>query len=107
MTFPNDETGQVLAEMKAVGIDLNAMHNVVFFHLFEQEQQAQAMVAHLAAQAPDMEVELTPDELPNVWDVNCTVAMTPSYEAIVAQEAEFELLAAKFKGYNDGWGIEA
>jgi hypothetical protein len=33
--------------------------------------------------------------------------MIPSYEAIVAQEAEFELLANKFNGYNDGWGIEA
>jgi hypothetical protein len=33
--------------------------------------------------------------------------MTPSYDAIVAQEAEFELLATKFKGFNDGWGIEA
>jgi hypothetical protein len=33
--------------------------------------------------------------------------MTPDYDAIVAQEAEFELLAAKFDGFNDGWGIEA
>ena len=107
MTFPNDETGQVLAEMQAAGIDLNEMHKVVFFQLFEQEQQAQAMVAHLAEQAPDMQVELVPDELPNVWDVNCTVSMVPSYDAIIAQEAEFELLATKFKGYNDGWGIEA
>ncbi len=107
MSFPEDETGQVLAEMQAAGIDLNEMHSVVFFQLFEQEQQAQALVAHLAEQAPDMLVELTADELPNVWDVNCTVSMIPSYDAIVAQEAEFEQLAAKFKGYNDGWGIEA
>lgn len=107
MTFPNDETGQVLAEMQTAGIDLTMQHKVVFFQLFEQEQQAKAMVAHLASQAPDMIVELVPDEMPNVWDVNCTVEMTPSYEAIVAQEAEFEQLAGKFKGYNDGWGIEA
>ncbi len=107
MTFPNDETGQVLTEMQAAGIDLNAMHKVVFFQLFEQEQQAQALVAHLAEHAPDMQVELAPDELPNVWDVNCTVNMIPSYDGIVAQEAEFELLAGKFNGYNDGWGIEA
>ena len=107
MTFPNDETGQVLTEMQAAGIDLNAMHKVVFFQLFEQEQQAQALVAHLTEHAPEMLVELTPDELPNVWDVNCSVNMIPSYDGIVAQEAEFELLAGKFNGYNDGWGIEA
>lgn len=107
MNFPDDETGQVLAEMQAEGINLTEIHNVVFFQLFEQELQANAMVEHLAAQAPDMQVTVEPDELPNVWDVNCTVKMIPSYEAIVAQEAEFELLATKFKGYNDGWGIEA
>ena len=107
MNFPDDETGQVLAEMQAAGINLTEMHNVVFFQLFEQEMQAKAMVEHLAAQAPDMHVIVEPDEMPNVWDVNCTVKMIPSYEAIVAQEAEFELLAAKFKGYNDGWGVEA
>ena len=107
MTFPDDETGQVLAEMQTAGINLSEMHKVVFFQIFEQELQAKAMVEHLAAQAPDMQVAIEPDELPNVWDVNCTVNMIPSYEAIVAQEAEFELLANKFNGYNDGWGIEA
>jgi len=107
MSFPDDETGQVLTEMQAAGINLNEMHPVVFFQLFEKEIQAQAMVEHLAEKAPDMVVTLEPDELPNVWDLNCTVTMTPSYDAIVAQEAEFELLATKFKGFNDGWGIEA
>lgn len=107
MNFPNDETGQTLAEMQAAGIDLTVMHKVVFFQLFEQEERANSMVAHLAEQAPEMIVELVPDELPNVWDVNCTVNMVPSYDAIVAQEAEFEQLATKFKGFNDGWGVEA
>lgn len=107
MTFPNDETGQVLAEMHDAGVDLTIMHAVVFFNLFEQKSQAQAMQVHLQAQAPDMQVELCEDEMPNVWDINCTVNMVPSYDGIIAQEAEFEQLSAKFKGYNDGWGIQA
>ena len=107
MSFPNDETGQVLAEMHAAGIDLTIIHNVVFFQLFEKKEEAQAMVDHLAEKAPEMNVVLEADETPNVWDVNCTVNMLPDYDAIIAQEAEFEQLAAKFKGYNDGWGIEA
>lgn len=107
MTFPNDDTGNVLAEMQEAGIDLTVMHDVVFFHLFEQESQAKALVAHLKTSAPEMKVSIHPDQTPNVWDVDCTVKMVPSYDGIVAQEAEFEQLAAKFKGYNDGWGIEA
>ncbi|MGB1199510.1 MAG: ribonuclease E inhibitor RraB [Thalassotalea sp.] len=106
MTFPNDETGQVLADMHAEGIDLSIIHNVVFFQLFEKKDDAQAMVNHLSEKAPEMVVQLEEDETPNVWDVNCSVKMLPDYDAIVAQEAEFEQLAAKFKGYNDGWGIE-
>jgi len=33
--------------------------------------------------------------------------MVPSYDAVMKQEADFEQLANKHSGYNDGWGIEA
>jgi len=107
MTFPNDETGQVLAEMQVEGIDLNQMHTVVFFHLFENKEHAEAMAADLSEKAPDIVLSIHPDENPNIWDLDCSVKMVPSYDGIVAQEAEFEQLATKFKGYNDGWGVEA
>ncbi|GHE93441.1 ribonuclease E inhibitor RraB [Thalassotalea profundi] len=107
MTFPNDDTGQVLAEMYNEGIDFSIIHKVVFFQLFEHIEDAQAMADHLAAKAPEMEVNLHADETPNVWDVDCAVNMLLDYDAIIAQEAEFEQLAAKFNGYNDGWGVEA
>jgi len=107
MTFPNDDTGQVLAEMHSAGIDLSIVHDVVFFQLFEKKEQAEAMAAHLKAKAPEIELSIHPDETPNVWDLDCTVKMLPDYDAIVAQEAQFEQIAAKFDGYNDGWGIEA
>ena len=106
-SFPNDETGQVLTEMAAAGIDLNKQHAVVFFQLFENEADAKAMAAHLAQEQPDLSVAVHPDEIPNVWDLDCTIAMIPSYHAIVEQEQAMEKLAAKFNGYNDGWGIEA
>ncbi len=107
MNFPTDETGQVLAEMQQAGIDLSVTHDVVFFHLFEQQSQAQAMADFIAQNMSAIKVSVHEDETPNVWDVDCTITMLPSYEAIVKQEADFEQLAAKFSGYNDGWGIEA
>ncbi|MDO6428167.1 ribonuclease E inhibitor RraB [Thalassotalea sp. 1_MG-2023] len=106
MTFPNDDTGQVLTEMQNAGIDLSIIHPVVFFQLFEKEEQARAMASYLKQKAPDMQVKVHPDQTPNVWDVDCTVNMLPDYDAITAQEAQFEQIAAKFEGYNDGWGIE-
>ena len=106
-TFPNDDTGNVLLEMHQAGVDLSIAHKVTFFHLFENQSQAKAMAEFLTAQAPDIELLIQPDETPNVWDLDCTLKMVPSYEAIVAQEAQFEQIAHKFDGYNDGWGIEA
>ena len=107
MNFPSDETGQVLAEMQQAGIDLSISHDVVFYHLFEKQAQAQAMADFISQNMTKVTVNLHPDETPNVWDVDCTVNMLPSYEAIVKQEADFEQLAAKYSGYNDGWGVEA
>jgi hypothetical protein len=107
MNFPNDETGQVLTEMQEAGIDLSATHDVVFFHLFEQETQALKMADFIKENMMDVTVNVHPDETPNVWDVDCTVKMVPSYDAVIKQEGAFEELAHKFSGYNDGWGIEA
>jgi len=107
MNFPTDETGQVLAEMQQAGIDLSMTHAVVFFHLFEQESQAQAMSDYIKENMENVLVSVHPDETPNVWDLDCTLQMVPSYEAVTKQENDFEQLAKKFSGYNDGWGIEA
>lgn len=107
MNFPNDETGQVLGEMHQAGINLSTSHDVVFFHLFEQESQARAMAEHLKQLMPNVSLKVHPDETPNVWDLDCTVNMVPTYQAIIDKEAEFEQVAEKFSGYNDGWGIEA
>lgn len=107
MNFPNDETGQVLAEMQQAGIDLSVIHDVVFFHLFEQESQALAMAEFIKETMTNVTVNVHPDETPNVWDVDCIINIVPSYEAIIKHETDFEQLATKFSGYNDGWGIEA
>jgi hypothetical protein len=107
MNFPNDETGQVLAEMELAGIDLDQLHDDVFFHLFEKKDQAQAMVDFLLKESPEVSVIIEADETPNIWDVNCTIKMTPTHENILQQEIAFEKIASKFSGYNDGWGIEA
>jgi len=107
MNFPSDETGQVLTEMQQAGIDLSISHDVVFYHLFEQQTQAQAMADFVKQNIANVNVSVHADETPNVWDVDCTVQMILSHEAVVKKEVDFEQLATKFSGYSDGWGIEA
>lgn len=107
MTFPNDDTGNVLAEMQQAGIELTSNHDVVFFQLFETKEQAEKMVEYIKENHSNIGVVMHPDESPNVWDVDCTINMQPSYQGIIDQELVFEKIAAQFDGYNDGWGIEA
>lgn len=105
--FPQDETGEVLREMQQAGIDLSVEHAVVFFQLFEKKEQAEQMLAHVQEHHPEIQVKLHPDEAPNVWDLDCTMTMVPSYDDIIKHEANLEQIAESFHGYNDGWGIEA
>ena len=37
MHFPDDDNGQLLAEIAAAGIDLAQMHTIDFYILFEQK----------------------------------------------------------------------
>ncbi len=107
MNFPDDETGHVLQEMQQAGVDLSQQHSVVFFNLFEKEAQAKEMVEVITKTMPEVIVNIHPDEMPNIWDVDCTIIMQPTHEKIIELEAHFEQIAEKLKGYNDGWGIEA
>ncbi|WP_371376124.1 ribonuclease E inhibitor RraB [Thalassotalea aquiviva] len=106
MSLPNDETGSVLAEMIEAGIDLAQPMRVEYFQLFEQEQNARALAEHIKQTMPDVVVKVHPDQTPQVWDVDCTLVMVPSYDNIVQKEQEFEKLARQFDGYNDGWGVQ-
>ena len=107
MNFPKDETGKVLFEMQKAGIDLTVIHTIVFFHLFDSQEQANAMAAHLAEIAADISCDVHIDENPKVWHLDCSIKVIPLYDAIIAQEAQFEQIVSQFKGYTDGWGIEA
>ncbi|WP_371188291.1 ribonuclease E inhibitor RraB [Thalassotalea maritima] len=106
MTLPNDEHGSILAEMQEAGIDLSQPIDVVFYQLFEQEDNARALAADIEQSDMQASVKVHADQTPGVWDVDCTIQMIPSYENIVAMEEKFEKLARKFDGYNDGWGVE-
>ena len=105
MSFPNDETGSVLAEMHDAGVELDKILTVEFFQLFEDENNAKAFAKQLSeSDVATTAIKVHPDQTPNVWDVDCCVEIIPSYNNIVKFEDMFEKLAGKHKGYNDGWG---
>ncbi|CCQ11681.1 putative orphan protein [Pseudoalteromonas luteoviolacea B = ATCC 29581] len=107
MQFPNDENGQLLAEMHTAGIDLDKLLPVDFFILFEQENNAKAFIAALTKDelAPIMSLQTCPDT--GVWEVKTTVTMVPEHQLLSQTEQYLESIADKHDGYGDGWGILA
>ena len=107
MQFPDDDNGQLLAEMAAEGINLNQMHMVDFFILFEQKEQAESFEKAIVEDelAPKTELQKCKDT--GVWEVVTTVQMVPDHQLITDMENYLESIANPLNGYGDGWGILA
>ncbi|MFC0116647.1 ribonuclease E inhibitor RraB [Pseudoalteromonas xiamenensis] len=107
MQYPNDENGQLLAEMAEAGIDLTTLLPVDFFILFEQKPSAESFIKAMNEDelAPKMELQKCPDT--GVWEVKTTVTMVPEHQLLSQTEQYLESIADQHNGYGDGWGILA
>jgi len=107
MQFPDDDNGHLLAEMAEAGINLNEMHKVDFFILFEQKEQAQSFEKVILNDelAPKTCLQKCKDT--GIWEVVTTVDMVPNHELLGQTEQYLESIANGHEGYGDGWGIMA
>jgi regulator of RNase E activity RraB len=104
--IPDDENGEVLKRMVEDGDDLTLARPVEFFHVFADEEQANAF-ASAAAQLPSVAVEapeVDEEDEVEVWQVCVIRVMAPSHAAITALESELGALAETHGGFADGWG---
>lgn len=106
MQFPDDENGQLLREMHDEGVDLTQEHSVDFYHLFEQQTDAENMAKAVNEAHPAVAVKVAEDEeIKGVWEVVCTLTMPLDHLLITESEQAFESIADKHNGYSDGWGV--
>ena len=100
--IPDDENGEVLLRMLDDGDDLSLERPIEFFHVFDDESQAEASAA--AADKPLVTVDEPEVDEEDVWQVCVVRVMAPSHAAITALERELGELAETFGGFADGWG---
>jgi tartrate dehydratase alpha subunit/fumarate hydratase class I-like protein len=105
MQFPDDDNGQLLAEIAAAGIDLSKMHQVDFYILFEQQADAQKFVSEIEADALVQSAKLDKCQDTGVWEVIAHVQMVPEHTLLGQAEQYLESIANSFNGYGDGWGL--
>lgn len=113
MTFPNDETGQILQEMSEAGFDFSEEYVVDFFALFHNESDAdkvaQLFLDRIDNNEPFVKVESRNydhgGEASDAIELQVSKVMPVEYEAISAFEKEYKKIAEKNGGYSDGWGV--
>jgi regulator of RNase E activity RraB len=101
--IPDDENGEVLKRMIEDGDDLTLERPVEFFHVFADEEQANAF-ASAAGEMPLVAVEAPEVDEEDVWQVCVIRVMAPQHAAITKLESELGALAETCSGYADGWG---
>jgi len=105
MQFPDDANGDLLKEMQSAGLDLSQPREIEFFHLFDGEKSAAAMVEAVrsAVEAAAIVVEEQPKR--GEWQVCTTVIVFPSYDNVTGMEKQLDDIAKRFGGRGDGWGV--
>lgn len=104
--IPDDETGQVLKRMIEDGDDIDRPRAIGFYHVFAEESDAQDFAAAASSRA-DLLVEGPDfDDDDGIWEVSASRVMAAQHKAITALEAELGDLAARYRGYPDGWGCD-
>lgn len=107
MQFPNDENGELLAEIASAGIDLNQMHKIDFYILFEQKPDAEKFASAIIKDELAPMTELVQCKDTGIWEVVTQVQMVPEHTLLGQTEQYLESIANSFKGYGDGWGLMA
>jgi len=107
MQFPDDENGELLAEIASAGIDLDQMHKIDFYILFEQKPEAEKFSSAITQDDLAPLAELVQCEDTGIWEVVTQVQMVPNHTLLSQTEQYLESIANGFNGYGDGWGLMA
>jgi hypothetical protein len=102
--FPDDENGEVLRRMAALGIDLTSPRIIDFEYPFPSEEAARGFFAAVEKTVVEANIFRPTSRDATEWDVRCRVRMVPTHSAIAETERRFTDIAAPFAGYPDGWG---
>ncbi|AWB66525.1 ribonuclease E inhibitor RraB [Saccharobesus litoralis] len=110
MQFPDDENGQLLAEMQEAGVDFSQSYNVDFYAAFEFEDRAQQALeilqkAKVAGQS-FADIRIQKPEQGGGVELVATINMLLDHQAITALDEDFTVQIEKLRGYADGWGVD-
>ena len=106
--YPDDADGDALRRVAADGADMSKPMDIDFFIAASDEATAK-VVADKAAELGYRTEICFEDDVGSVdpWTCGCTKAMVPTYQAVIAAQAELDAIARPLGTYTDGWGTLA
>jgi Regulator of ribonuclease activity B len=102
LEFPDNENGDVLRRMWTDGDDLSRPRTVDFEHQFSKKSGALLFLAEICG--GESKVSISRAGQTDIWDVQISMYMVPTYAAITEAEARLGSIARRFGGSPDEWG---
>lgn len=115
--YPQDDDGEVLAQLEEMGVDMTQPLSLEFMIAADGDDSAEAIRQALQKKGYDARIEHDegePDEDGNIdpddeefgpsWTVYVNRQMVPKYEEIVRIQKDLDAIAEPLGGYADGWG---
>lgn len=114
-SFPDDEDGNVLAEIASHGVDMTKPLLIDFSVIAPDEDTAEAIAIKFGEHGYEAEMmyddgeplegeESEDEEFAPVWSVIVERHMVPAYDEIIRIQRELSELAEPLGGALDGWG---
>lgn len=101
--FPTDDTGDVLRNLKAHGLDFSKEHDVEFFLSFDDMKRAEEC-AQAIRRLGSYQTEIDQNEQTGTVDVIASRSMLLEHLKITETERLLGEVARRYGGWSDGWG---
>lgn len=103
--MPDDETGNVLREFQANGIELSRPLEMDFFVAVPSKKSGDKIAVKVKCLGFKPSVEK--DNETGDWTCYCTKTLIPEYSEVVKIEKELDSIAQPLGGFADGFGFYA
>ena len=100
--YPNDADGDALRRLVEAGADMTKPMDIEYSVAVPSESAGKQIAT--AANQRGYASELFHDEAHDSWSVYCIKRMLPTYEGVMAAQAEISELSRPFDCECDGWG---
>ena len=105
--YPHDADGDALRRVAADGSDMSKPMDIDFQVAAPDEATAERVADEASELGYRISIYFDDDDIENAgypWTCECTKSMVPTYDALLAAQAELDAIARPLGAYVDGWG---